>query len=115
MKHPVFDYFALSAACEINDKHNEKMLREGRYIPWWKRHLLLTIGLVVASPVILIGALIILVNLAHPSDGAAAGFGTFLGWAIPIGIVVGGVVAYTRAESRWKREVNKPTKVIDIR
>jgi hypothetical protein len=113
MKHPVVDYLLVSAACDINDKHNQKMLAEGRYIPWWKRHLLFVIFLGLMAPFILVGAFIVIAN--NTSVNAAADFGTFLGWAIPIGLFVGGLWAYRRADQRWKREANKPTKVVSVR
>lgn len=102
MKHPVLDYLLISAACEVNDKHNQKMLAEGRRIPWWKRHLLLTILLALASPLLIVGAFIILANVLPMSSATA--LGTFLGWAIPIALLLWGIVAYHRAEKRWRQQ-----------
>lgn len=102
MKHPVLDYLLISAACDINDKHNQKMLAEGRPIPWWKRHLLLVIILALLSPLIIVGAFIVLANVLPMSSATA--LGTFLGWAIPIGLILWGIVAYRRAEKRWHQK-----------
>lgn len=112
IEHPVLKFLGISLALELNDKHNEKMLREGRYITWWRRHLLLVICLAVLAPVILVGGFIIAVNVANPSAGTMEAFGTFLGWAIPIALLVGGIWAYARADRRWKRDANKPTTVV---
>lgn len=109
-EHPVLKYLAISAACEINDKHNQHMLATGQYIPWWKRHLLLVIALGMFSPLLLVGMFIVAANATGPSFWGAVG--TLVGWLLPFALVGGGVYAYIRAERRWNRPVNKPTVVV---
>jgi hypothetical protein len=115
MKHPVLDFLLVSAACELNDKDNRKMLANGQYIPWWKRHLLLTIGLVFLAPVLVIGAFIIFANVVNPSPATVMTAMRVLLYTSGVVFCVVVVVAYRRAEKRWNREANKPTKVIDVK
>lgn len=115
MKHPVLDYLLASAVLDLNDKHNKSMLANGQYIPWWKRHLLLVILLALLAPSLLIGAFIVFANVANPSPATVMTAMKVLLYGGGVLFCVGVVVAYIRAERRWNREANKPTKVINVR
>lgn len=115
MKHPVVDYLLVSAACEVNDKHNQKMLAEGRYIPWWKRHLLLTIALLFATPVFIVGAFIIFANVVNPSPATVMTATQVLLYGGGLLLCAAIVIGYRRAEKRWNRPVNKPTEIVAVR
>lgn len=115
MKHPVLDYLALNVVLDLNDKHNQQMLAEGRYIPWWKRHLLLSIGLVFAAPVLIVGAFIIFANVVNPSPATVmVAMQVLLYGGVLLGCTFA-IVAYLRAEKRWRRDANKPTKAVSVR
>lgn len=103
IEHPILKFLGLTAILALNDQHNERMLAEGRPIPWWKRHLLFVILLVLALPVLLIGGFIVAVNVLNPSDDVINVLAQITSWVVPIGLILLGVFAYRRSERRWHR------------
>ena len=110
----VIGILAAIVGLEINDRQNEKALASGERIPWWRRHLLLTLVLVFTlGPALLVFvywlAVVGLGQIAHVWDGWLF---TILVLAIPGFFIVRG---YIKAERRWHRRTTNGTKVIEVR